>query len=82
MTTVTLCASVTLCACQANLITDHAPLVTEITHDMNQHYSSLQKQHQDFVTHLTSQLAMLDQQIQQQLIVPGTLAGTQTRQSL
>lgn len=55
---------------QASLITENGQIVTQITNSIQQKYSSLQSQHQDFATHLQKQLqthqhqlaAMLQQQ--------------------
>ncbi|CAG5119503.1 unnamed protein product [Candidula unifasciata] len=49
---------------QANLITENAQAVTAITQAIQQQYSSLEKQHQDFVAHLNLQLATAQQQLQ------------------
>ncbi|GFS15252.1 calcium homeostasis endoplasmic reticulum protein [Elysia marginata] len=49
---------------QANLITENAGAVTAITSGIQQQYSSLEKQHQDFCNHLNSQLAAAQGQLQ------------------
>ncbi|KAH9496814.1 hypothetical protein Btru_010352 [Bulinus truncatus] len=49
---------------QANLITENAQAVTAITQAIQQQYSNLEKQHQDFVAHLNLQLATAQQQLQ------------------
>ncbi|GAB6028889.1 hypothetical protein CHUAL_004689 [Chamberlinius hualienensis] len=45
-----------LAAYQANLVAKHANIVTSITLSFQSRYAALQKQHQDFVAHLTAQL--------------------------
>ncbi|KAK7501152.1 hypothetical protein BaRGS_00007637 [Batillaria attramentaria] len=52
-----------LSAYQASLITDNAELVTQMTATVQQQYTALQKQHQDFCNHLTLQLTTLQQQL-------------------
>ena len=52
---------------QANVITENAPIVTKITSEVNSRYAQLQKQHQDFVGHLRSQLQSFTQQIKSQI---------------
>lgn len=41
---------------QAGLIAEYAALITPITAAIQAQYSLLQKQHQDFVAHLTGQM--------------------------
>ena len=52
---------------QANLITEHAGIVTKIRSELNARYNQLQKQHQDFVGHLQNQLQSYEQQIKGQI---------------
>ncbi|KAK3090307.1 hypothetical protein FSP39_010801 [Pinctada imbricata] len=49
---------------QANLITENAAIVGQITNETQQKYGALQKQHQDFSSHLSNQLQQLQQQVQ------------------
>lgn len=49
---------------QTNLLNENAALVGQITSGTQQKYANLQKQHQDFVSHLNSQLQQLQQQLQ------------------
>ena len=51
---------------QSNLIGQNGDIVQSVSSDINQKYSSLQQQHQEFVTHLNSQLSQLEQQLQTQ----------------
>ncbi|XP_064604501.1 calcium homeostasis endoplasmic reticulum protein-like [Liolophura sinensis] len=60
------CAPV-LASYQASLITDHAHIVTQITGSVQQQYSQLQKQHQEYAAHLNTQLQGQQQQLQQLL---------------
>ncbi|XP_042906574.1 calcium homeostasis endoplasmic reticulum protein isoform X1 [Parasteatoda tepidariorum] len=48
-----------LAAYQAGLIAEFAPLITPITTAIQTQYSLLQKQHQDFVAHLTGQMQQM-----------------------
>lgn len=52
---------------QASLITQYASVVSQITNNTQQQYNGLQKQHQDFASHLGLQLQQLQQQLQQLL---------------
>ncbi|BFY99812.1 hypothetical protein BsWGS_02851 [Bradybaena similaris] len=63
---------------QANLITENAQAVTAITQAIQQQYSSLEKQHQDFVAHLNLQLATAQQQLQVLMSQSGDTGGGPT----
>ncbi|CAE1284660.1 CHERP [Acanthosepion pharaonis] len=49
---------------QANLITEYGSIVTQITAAIQAQYAQLQKQHQDFASHLNIQLQQRQQQLQ------------------
>uniref|UniRef100_A0A0B7ACN2 Calcium homeostasis endoplasmic reticulum protein n=1 Tax=Arion vulgaris TaxID=1028688 RepID=A0A0B7ACN2_9EUPU len=63
---------------QADLITENAQAVTSITQAIQQQYSALEKQHQDFVSHLNLQLATAQQQLQVLLSQSGDAGGPPT----
>nr|XP_054920425.1 calcium homeostasis endoplasmic reticulum protein-like isoform X1 [Dermacentor andersoni] len=51
--------AISLANYQASLITEHAAVITSVTSAVQAKYTQLQKQHQDFVAHLTSRLQTL-----------------------
>ncbi|XP_077499620.1 SR-related CTD associated factor 6 isoform X3 [Amblyomma americanum] len=51
--------AISLANYQASLITEHAAVITSVTAAVQAKYTQLQKQHQDFVAHLTSRLQAL-----------------------
>ncbi|XP_075731709.1 SR-related CTD associated factor 6 isoform X2 [Rhipicephalus microplus] len=51
--------AISLANYQASLITEHATVITSVTSAVQVKYSQLQKQHQDFVAHLTARLQAL-----------------------
>ncbi|KAH7936196.1 hypothetical protein HPB52_019916 [Rhipicephalus sanguineus] len=51
--------AISLANYQASLITEHAAVITSVTSAVQVKYSQLQKQHQDFVAHLTARLQAL-----------------------
>lgn len=59
--------SASLSAYQAGLITEHGDIVRMVSNNVQQQYSSLQKQHLDFTSHLNSQAQQMQQQLQQLL---------------
>ncbi|KAH7970233.1 hypothetical protein HPB49_001573 [Dermacentor silvarum] len=61
--------AISLANYQASLITEHAAVITSVTSAVQAKYTQLQKQHQDFVAHLTSRLQAL-----QFGILPPTMA--------
>ncbi|KAG0431598.1 hypothetical protein HPB47_021652 [Ixodes persulcatus] len=57
---------------KASLITEHAAVITSVTAAVQVKYTQLQKQHQDFVAHLTSRLQTIQFGLLQQTMTPGT----------
>ncbi|GFY57614.1 calcium homeostasis endoplasmic reticulum protein [Trichonephila inaurata madagascariensis] len=53
-----------LAAYQTGLITEYASLITPITSAIQTQYALLQKQHQDFVAHLTGQMHQMQMPVQ------------------
>jgi len=51
---------------QAGLMASHATIVSQISHEMNNRYMALQKQHHEFASHLNGQIAALEHQLMMQ----------------
>ena len=59
--------SAALTNCQTELLSQYSSVVSQITNSINLQYSNLQKQHQEYASHLTRQLQDQQQQLQQLL---------------
>ncbi|CAN8004556.1 unnamed protein product, partial [Ixodes hexagonus] len=62
--------AISLANYQASLITEHAAVITSVTSAVQVQYAQLQKQHQDFVAHLTSRLQTIQYGLLQQTMSP------------